>query len=420
MKKIQEGKIAQPILITILIAITVVICFAMWNTSRVEQAKGQDEHAEDAHTEAKEDAHSDDTEKNDHADSEHASEGEIQLTTAQFQAQGLKLDTVARGEVAQVTALPGKLVVNTDQQAHVSPNFSGHVEQVNVALGQTVSKGQTLAVLSVPELIDQQGSLRLAQAQLDLARQDYQREQQLWSQGISAKQDYLRAENTYRQAQISVQSAQARLKALGAGQGNNGRFTLRAPISGVISQKDIVVGENVQLADQLFVIEKMQDLWLEFNVPSQYVGKIQPQQQVQLTVNGSTQAYEAVVHSLTSQADAQTGTLVVRAKLTQHAEHLRPNVMVNVLLPTATQKNALRIQKSAVQSIDGKTTVFVLEAQEKDQIHLKAQTVTLGQSSSDGAWQEVQSGLQVGQRYISQGSFLLKSELEKDEAGHEH
>lgn len=89
----------------------------------------------------------------------------------------------------------------------------------------------------MPELIDQQANLRMAQVNLDLARKDYQREQQLWSQGISAKQDYQRAENAYRQAQITVQSSQARLNALGASGNNNGRFLIKAPISGVISQK---------------------------------------------------------------------------------------------------------------------------------------------------------------------------------------
>ena len=84
-----------------------------------------------------------------------------------------------------------------------------------MSLGQSVQKGQTLAVLLVPELIDQQANLRMAQANLQLAKQDYQREQQLWTQGISAKQDYQRAENAYRQTQVAVQASQARLNALG-------------------------------------------------------------------------------------------------------------------------------------------------------------------------------------------------------------
>lgn len=54
--------------------------------------------------------------------------------------QGLKVAVASTGLVEKLTTLPGKLVVNTDQQAHISPNFSGHVEQVNVALGQSVQK----------------------------------------------------------------------------------------------------------------------------------------------------------------------------------------------------------------------------------------------------------------------------------------
>ncbi|MEG2724076.1 MAG: efflux RND transporter periplasmic adaptor subunit, partial [Acinetobacter sp.] len=249
--------------------------------------------------------------------------------------------------------LPGKLVVNTDQQAHISPNFSGHVEQVNVALGQYVERGQTLAVLSVPELIDQQASLSIAQSSLRLAQQEYEREQQLWSQGISAKQDLQRAENAYRQAQITVQSQQARLHALGS-TGQNGRFVIRAPIPGMISQKDIVVGENVQLADQLFVIENLKDLWLEFNLPNTSNIQLQAGQILNFKTNGSDQNYQAKVQTLNSQADLQTGRLQVRAKVTTQADVLRPNVLVNVFVTDAQAKTALRVQKKALQQVEGK------------------------------------------------------------------
>ncbi len=98
-------------------------------------------------------------------------------------------------------------------------------------------------------------------------------------------------------------------KLLGANSGQNGRFIIRAPIAGVISQKDIVVGENVQLADQLFTIEQLKDLWLEFNLAHQYSAQLQTGQNVSFKINGSDQLYSAEVQSLTSQADVQTGTL---------------------------------------------------------------------------------------------------------------
>ncbi|KAA5673190.1 biotin/lipoyl-binding protein, partial [Klebsiella pneumoniae] len=91
--------------------------------------------------------------------------------------------------------------------AHVSSTFSARVDSVNVALGQQVEKGQALATLFVPDLVDQQANLSMAQEALTLAQQDYQREKQLWEQGVSARQDYQRAYNAYRQAQIQVQAA---------------------------------------------------------------------------------------------------------------------------------------------------------------------------------------------------------------------
>lgn len=405
----QNGKISQSLMIAILILITVLVSLVIWLSSKKTESEGH------GHDEGNAE-HSDE----DSSEEGHAEEGEIQLTSQQMVEQGLKVAVASTGLVEKLTTLPGKLVVNTDQQAQISPNFSGHVEQVNVALGQSVQKGQTLAVLIVPELIDQQANLRMAQVNLDLARKDYQREQQLWSQGISAKQDYQRAENAYRQAQITVQSSQARLNALGASGNNNGRFLIKAPISGVISKKDIVVGENVQLADQLFVIENLKDLWLEFNLPNTSNIHLQAGQILNFKTNGSDQNYQAKVQTLNPHADLQTGRLQVRAKVTTQADVLRPNVLVNVFVTDAQAKTALRVQKKALQQVEGKPVVFVIESEEKGLVHLKAQPIEVGVSSQDGQWLEVISGLTEGQKYIADGSFLLKSELEKDEAGHGH
>lgn len=405
----QNGKISQSLMIVVLILITVLVSLAIWLSSKKTESEGRGYDEGNAEQSDK-----------DSSEEGHAEEGEIQLTSQQMVEQGLKVAVASTGLVEKLTTLPGKLVVNTDQQAHISPNFSGYIEQVNVALGQSVQKGQTLAVLIVPELIDQQANLRMAQVNLDLARKDYQREQQLWSQGISAKQDYQRAENAYRQAQITVQSSQARLNALSASGNNNGRFLIKAPISGVISKKDIVVGENVQLADQLFVIENLKDLWLEFNLPNTSNIHLQAGQILNFKTNGSDQNYQAKVQTLNSQADLQTGRLQVRAKVTTQADVLRPNVLVNVFVTDAQAKTALRVQKKALQQVEGKPVVFVIESEEKGLVHLKAQPIEVGVSSQDGQWLEVISGLTEGQKYIADGSFLLKSELEKDEAGHGH
>ena len=408
--KNQLGKISQKLLIVMALIVTTLLALGLLISGQGSSAKqdahghaeGEDEKSEHAHAEA-EDEHGE----------------EIALTAKQITEQGIQLALVEVGAVTKSASYPAKVTVNTDRQAHVSPAFSGYVEKVNVELGQRVVKGQALATLMVPDLVDQQANLQMVQANLELARQDYERERQLWSQGISAKQDYQRAYNTYKQAQIQVQASKSRLSAFGAASGSNGRYVLTAPISGIISKKDLVVGENVQLANQLFIIDQLDQLWLEFIAPSADLSAIGLNQKIEFKSLQTGNLFKAQIQSLNTEADLQTGRLQVRAKILSSATELRPNLMVNVQLQQAGSSQALRILKSAIQKVEGKDVVFV--ASEHDQnIEFKAQPVVLGQISGNAEWVEVQSGLTQGQQYTAQGSFLLKSELEKGEASHEH
>ncbi|AXY58869.1 efflux RND transporter periplasmic adaptor subunit [Acinetobacter sp. WCHAc010052] len=426
--KNQHGKISQSLLIVIALVITALVALGLFISGKNKPAKtdahghGESEaHAEDGHGKEAEHDHK---EGGDHAHEEGADGADdhaeaISLSAQQMAEQGVQLAKVEVGAVSKSASYPARLTVNTDRQAHVSPAFSGHVQSVSVELGQHVKKGQALATLLVPDLVDQQSNLQIAQSNLQLAKQDYERERQLWSQGISAKQDYQRAYNAYQQAQIQVQATKARLSAFGASSGSNGRYVLTAPISGVISKKDLVIGENVQLADQLFIIDQLDQLWLEFIAPSSEFATLAPNQQIEFKSLQTSNAFKAQIQTLNSEADAQTGRLQVRAKVLSNATELRPNLMVNVQLQQAGSTQAIRVLKSAVQKIEGKDAVFIAHEHDK-KIEFSPQPVVLGQVSGDGQWIEIQSGLTQGQQYAAQGSFLLKSELEKGEASHAH
>lgn len=406
---------SQWLWIAVIAVLTIVLAVGLlWNNKTKTSetaAQGEQEHA---HQENEKDES-----KHDEKGEEHDEES-LSLTTEQMQQHGVKLEQVALGEVNQVQTFPAKLVVNTDRQAHVSPSFAGRVESVYVELGQQVKRGQALANLLVPDLVDQQANLQIAQTNLELAKQDYERERSLWSQGISAKQDYQRAYNAYRQAQIQVQAARSRLSAFGAASGSSGRYTLTAPISGVISNKDIVIGENVQLADQLFTIDQLDQLWLEFVLPTMANINVQPNQQIRFKSLQTGNLFNAQVQSLTTEADAQTGRLQVRAKVLSNAAELRPNLMVNVELQAGSKQSAMRVNAQAIQQVEGKDTVFVAKANQKKGFDFVAVPVQVGQRTQDGQWVEITQGLTAGQSYVAEGSFLLKSELEKGEAAHGH
>lgn len=404
-------KRSQWVWISIIIVVTGILAGALLWGSKAENTENAEQ--EHAHQENEKEGHEGEKEQGEE-------EEKLTLTNEQMQQQNVKLAQVALGEVNQVQTFPAKLVVNTDRQAHVSPSFAGRVESVFVELGQQVKRGQALANLLVPDLVDQQANLQIAQTNLDLAKQDYERERSLWSQGISAKQDYQRAYNAYRQAQIQVQAARSRLSAFGAASGSSGRYTLTAPISGVISNKDIVIGENVQLADQLFTIDQLDQLWLEFVLPTMANINVQPNQQIRFKSLQTGNLFNAQVQSLTTEADAQTGRLQIRAKVLSNATELRPNLMVNVELQAGSKTSAIRVSSEAIQQVDGKDVVFVAQPNQKKGFDFKAIPVQIGQRTQDGQWVEITQGLSAGQSYVATGSFLLKSELEKGEAEHGH
>jgi cobalt-zinc-cadmium efflux system membrane fusion protein len=107
------------------------------------------------------------------------------------------------------------------------------------------------------------------------------------------------------------------------------------------------------------VIDQLDQLWLEFIMPSEKSISIQPHQQIHFKSLQTQNRFKAQVQTLSAEADSQTGRLQVRAKVLTPAQELRPNLMVNVLLEAKDSQPVLRVTRNALQQIDGKSVVFV-------------------------------------------------------------
>ena len=337
------------------------------------------------------------------AEDGHREEGVIHLSAAQFKTAQLDLVTVARQAIGQTTQLTGTLQLDTDQQAHVATLFAGQVERVNVSTGQAVQRGQVLATVLIPELVDLSANLTSAQADVGLAQDNYQREKSLWQQGIAAKQDYLQADNDLKRARIAVRAAEQRLKTYGISStdAQTGRMALRAPISGTVLNKDILAGEYIQPDKQLFQIARLDALWVEFAVPEQNLNVLRTGTQVRV------------------QTDPQSRQRLARARLERVPADWRPDLFVTVQVEQPANTAVLAVAREALQTVEGQTVVFVLQ-QDGDEYELKAQPIQVRDQQTDSAWVEVVQGLTEGEKYIRQGSAALKSELEKGEATHAH
>ena len=270
-----------------LIAIAVVLLLGGLGTAGILRmggapAGGEEEHGH-GHDEAK--GHGDEEhhekgepakgEKKAAAEEEHT-EGAVTMTAEQIKAAGVSIETAGPATIRSALQLPGEIAFNDDRTAHVVPRVGGVVEAVPVSLGQQVTKGQVLAVISSTAVSDHRAELQSAQKRLQLTRATYEREQKLFEQRISPQQDVQQAEQAMREAEIAVSNARQKLQALGASTESSAlnRYELRAPFSGVIVEKHISLGEQVREDANVFTVSDLKSVWAQVSVPARDLSNV--------------------------------------------------------------------------------------------------------------------------------------------------
>jgi cobalt-zinc-cadmium efflux system membrane fusion protein len=367
------------------------------------------EHAEHPHAEKdKQDEHDDE------------GEGEVHLTPAQIKTAGINIAKAAPAEIGSVSRLAGEIRFNQDRTAHVVPRLAGVVESVPANLGQQVKKGQVLAVIASSTLSELRSELLATGKRRALAQLTYEREQRLWRDKISAEQDYLQAEQQLRESEIAEQNARQKLHALGAptsgsgpGSGALSRYELRAPFDGMIVEKHIALGEAVKEDANVFTLSDLSTVWAEIVVSARDLDTVRVGTAATVRATAYDSAATGTVSYVGSLLGEQTRTAQARVTLANPAATWRPGLFVTVELNAGRTTVPVAIQADALQTVDGKSTVFVRTGD-----GFVARAVTTGRS--DGKLVEIVSGLKAGEPYAAAGSFVVKAEQGKGEASHEH
>src|SRR5450830_1408704 len=254
-------------------------------------------------------------------------EGRLELTAAQSRAAGVVIATAAPGRIKTTIALPGEIRFNEDRTAHVVPRLAGVVEAVQADLGQLVKKGQILAVIASTELSEQRSELLSAQRRLSLARSTYEREEKLWREKISAEQDYLQAQQAWREAEIAVQNAQQKLNALGASGAAKGplnRYEIRAPFDGMVLEKHITLGEAVKEDANIFVISDLSTVWAEIAVPAKDLATVRMGGKAEVKASAFDASAQGTITYVGALLGEQTRTAKARISLSNPDMAWRP------------------------------------------------------------------------------------------------
>ncbi len=343
-------------------------------------------------------------------------EGRIPMSEAQIKSAGVSIDTAAPASISNALQLPGEIRFNQDRTAHVVPRVQGVVESVHADLGQRVSKGQLLAVIASTAVSELRSEQLATQKRLNLAKATYEREKKLWEEKITAQQDYLQAEQALREAEIAAANAQQKLAALGASvlaSNNLSRFELRAPFDGTVVEKHVTMGESVKEDAQLFTLSDLSRVWAEISIPAKDMNLVRVGDKVKISATAFESQATGTVSYVGALIGEQTRTATARVTLPNPQGAWRPGLFVNIELTASETPVPVSIAADAVQNLNEQPTVFL-----RTEDGFLAQPVQLGRS--DGKRVEVIKGLKAGARYAATGSFVLKAELGKSSAAHEH
>lgn len=355
-------------------------------------------------------------------------EWRVDLSPEQATAAGLEILKTGPANIADEVELQGEIRVAPNSETVVLTPVAGVVVSAPVSLGQQVKAGDVLATLESRELADLKRAYLEARERARLAESTFQREAMLWKEKITAEQDYLAAESAKAEADINVASSRAALLSFGLTEGelkslsleqagNLARLVLRAPRSGRVTARDLAPGQRVSPESVLFTIADLDRLVAVLSASPAQLNGLKPGQMVRVSQVGGTPVSAAVtgngrVQVVSPQLDEGNRAASVFVAM-DNAALWRPGQFVKAKVTRATAPAAVTVSAEALQSFRDWTVVFARYGNQ-----FEVRPVTVGRRSSHVV--EILDGLPAGQEYVGKNSFVLKADIGKSEAAHDH
>jgi cobalt-zinc-cadmium efflux system membrane fusion protein len=371
--------------------------------------------------------HHEDHERPGHADKRgHDDHGSVALTPKQMDAFDVRTATVSGGPIAVTIERPAEVVYNENALAHVVPRAAGIARTVSAAEGDRVTEGQVIAVLESRELADAKATYLANLERVALAKETFARAEALIDKRIVSEKTYLAAKTGYAEARIALRNARQKLLALGVDEirlmeiseetgADLTEYVMRAPISGTIVRRHLARGESVPTDREAFVIADVSTVWVDISIYAHDLERVEAGQTVTVVTDGGLEA-EGTIAFVAPNVSEETRTANARVVLANRPMRLRPGMFVTARIAVAKEPAEVRVPISALQTHEGRDVVFV---KGKDG-RLRPRAVTLGHRN--GRYVAVLTGLKPGDAIVTEGAFVVKSQLAKSgfDAGHNH
>ena len=276
--------------------------------------------------------------------------------------------------------------VDAKNNVQVSPKSGGVVTAVYVKEGDRVRAGQAIA--KVDDQIMRE-SIAEVKTQMSLANTIFEKQATLWKQQIGTEVQYLQAKNNKEALERKLSTLNAQL----------GQSTVTAPISGVVDQVVVKVGQSAAPGVGLVRIVNLSQLKVVAKVSDSYSGSVRKGDAVTIRFPDLNREVKSRITFVSTSVDAMSRTFTIEAPLPSD-NSLKPNMLAQVKINDKTQANAIVIDQNLIQNTENGQLVYVAVNEGGKKV-AKAKTIKTG-PSYDGRI-EVTQGLQAGDQIVTAG-----------------
>lgn len=354
---------------------------------------------------------------------------------------GLKDEEVTTRNVVETLQVTGSVGPNETRVGHIRPLTQGRILSVAVRVGDVVRAGQTLAVYDNIELGETLGQYGVAMAEMQKAvaaagtsEKSRERARNLVTMGAVAQAELERRDADYATALAGINSQRAELARIeekmhrfgltdeeikatvdtsgGHGHREVSRSTLRAPFSGVVTKYDVAEGEVVGSDRELFTIADLSTVWVQADVYEKDISVVRKGLSVKVSVDSYPgEFFDGRITYVSDALDPKTRTAKVRCEVPNPGGRLKLDMFASIEIPTPKGRSAVMVPATAIQQIDDRQLVFVRVGETE----FERRDVKLG--SREGDFVEIVSGVKLGDRVVTKGSFDVKSTLLREQIG---
>ncbi|HQR66395.1 MAG TPA: efflux RND transporter periplasmic adaptor subunit [Thermoanaerobaculia bacterium] len=353
----------------------------------------------------------------------------VKLTAAAIAEAGIATWKVQVVDLSHLLSLNGSVGYDENRLLQVAANVKGRVVSTPVDLGAHVQHGDSLLVIESVDLGRAREEFVKELSAFNVAARAYERSKKLVEANAISAGEFQAREGDFLAKKAAVTSAERTLHLLGDGEETVARlranaasdshsaadgatFTLRAPFAGRVIDRKVTPGALFEALQPLLTLADLRSVWVFLNVYEKDLALLHEGLPVAIRTEAFPQeTFRGRVDFLGGVVDKETRTVRVRATVDNPRERLRPGLFVtaqvDVPKPKSEAHPIVAVPQSAIQTLEGRTNVFVQTAPGVFDRHL----VELGHSFE--GFTEILAGVKAGDVVVTEGSFVLKSEFAK-------